>query len=432
MGKNIVLALISNRMLSNPTNPMRYFCFCFTLCLLLITSACRQDAASSTSTEPAAAPEETASETLMPAGDDFTYVPGERFSKLSGTTQEGDLKFLYGERIVPVEIPLGEGFMTAGYRLFPGTANEADIVFPDEDNGFEQLSIIVSRQDSKWRIPGKSLAIGTSLHDLKTLNGKPFKFLGYEWDYAGLVSSWEGGALEGIGATLSDPVMAAGEALPTEMMGDGDVSSDNPFLKGKQIYVKEITIGLKPPAFSEDGIPATTDFAIVPGHRFGAMPASLEPGDLELIYGVGNVEPIDFDLEGGVSVPGFRLFPGTKNEVEIGFPDEDEYLEDVMFRISKEGSDWHIAGTDIRVGDRLAEVRNTNQKSLMIYSHQMEGGGRVDSWEGGRLAGTGLKFETSTVGRSYKYDKFKNVSSDAVEVKKSDPKVSMITISLER
>lgn len=410
---------------------MRHLCLTFALCLLMISSACRPDAAPSTSTAPATSPKETPAENIMPATDELSYMPGERFGKITGSTHEGDLKFLYGERILPAKVDIGEGFTTPGYRLFPGTRNEVDIMLPNEENGIEQFSAMVRNQDSQWRMPGSSLAIGTSLADLEKLNGQPITFLGLEWDYAGTVTSWNGGALEGLGVTL-DYDIPVGAQLPTELVGDVEINSSAPELKGADFWVSEITVPLTPPEYNEDGIPTTTDFAIVPGYRFGALTVSATPEDLPLVYGAGNVEPMDYELPGGVSVPGFRLFSGTKNEVEIGFPDEDNYLEGIEFRIGKEGSDWHLAGTDIRVGDHLTEVRNINRKPIMIYSHNMENGGQVNSWGGGRLVGTSMEFDTNADGKNYEYNEEMEVSSDTEAVKKSDPKVSMITLYLER
>jgi hypothetical protein len=98
---------------------MKYFSFCTALFFLVIAFACWQDPASSTSTAPAAAPEKMFSHTPGAIDDKLTYIPGERFGKLSGITLEGDLEFLYGEEIKPAVIDLGEGFTVAGYRLFP-------------------------------------------------------------------------------------------------------------------------------------------------------------------------------------------------------------------------------------------------------------------------------------------------------------------------
>lgn len=399
---------------------------------MVMSSACRTDSASSTSSEPATAPEEAPVAMATSARDYLTYVPGERFGKLTGTTQEGDLAFLYGEQVENIEVYLGEGITVPGYRLFPGTAKEADVVFPNEETGFNGITVIVNREDTEWLMPNSPLTIGTPLAELEKLNGKPFGFLGYEWDYSGVIFNWNDGQLNALGGTLSLPQIAAGKGMPEELMGDVEVSSDSPLLEGMGIFLREIIVDVAFPVIGEDGIPSETDFAIVPGHRFGAMPASLEPGDLELTYGVGNVEPMDYDLDGGVSVPGFRLFAGTKNEVEIGFPDEDKYLKGVEFRISKENSDWYIAGTNLRVGDDLAEVRMENGKPFLIYSHNMEGGGMVTSWKGGRLAGTDLYFDTVKAGKNYKYDEEHNVSSDAAEVVASDVKVSMIKVYLKR
>lgn len=50
---------------------------------------------------------------------------------------------------------------------------------------------------TRWLvIPGVS--IGASLSELERLNGRPFKLLGFSWDYAGTVSSREGGRLDSL------------------------------------------------------------------------------------------------------------------------------------------------------------------------------------------------------------------------------------------
>ena len=410
----------------------RYFCLCFGLCLMILTAACRQNGAPEPSLAPAPAPEKTTGETADSGNDEMTYAPNERFGKLSVHTRPGDLKFLYGERVVTAEISLGEGFTTPGYLLYPDTENEAEVIFPDGENGVEAPSVMFRKPGAKWRMAGSPLAIGTTLDELTAYNGKPITFLGFGWDYGGTVTDWHGGKLEGIGVTLSYPDDPTGGMPPEALMGDSEVSSENPLLKGKGVYVREILIGLPPPAVSEDGIPEVTNFEIVPGARFGALPAKFGPADLEYTYGAGNVKAADYDLDGGASVAGFLLFPGTKNEVEIGFPDEDGQLETIEFRLSKENSDWHIAGADIRVGDRLAKVRKANGKPLMLYSHNMEGGGAVHDWGGGRLSGLGLQFATSADGATYEYNDEYEVSSDTEAVRKSDPRVAVITVSLEK
>ncbi len=230
---------------------MKYLYFCLSLCLLMATAACRQDGAASTDPAPAAAPENTVAAENTPAEDDFTYVPGERFGKLTGATKEGDLEALYGEQIVPVEIHLGEGFVTYGYRLYPDTENTVDITFPDEELGLERLTITMNHKDAKWRMPNSDLTIGTSLAELEKLNGKPFKFYGYEWDYSGAVYDWDGGDLKELGAILSFPEIPDGKMLPDALMGDTEVNSNSPLLEGMKIFVREIIVDLDPPAAGE-------------------------------------------------------------------------------------------------------------------------------------------------------------------------------------
>lgn len=57
--------------------------------------------------------------------------------------------------------------------------------------------VTVGGSRTRWLvIPGVS--IGASLSELERLNGRPFKLFGFSWDYAGTVSSWEGGRLDSL------------------------------------------------------------------------------------------------------------------------------------------------------------------------------------------------------------------------------------------
>jgi hypothetical protein len=45
------------------------------------------------------------------------------------------------------------------------------------------------------------LGLGTTLKELEKMNGKPFQFAGFGWDYGGIVT-WEGGNLDTMSATV--------------------------------------------------------------------------------------------------------------------------------------------------------------------------------------------------------------------------------------
>ncbi len=225
--------------------------------LLVVLCSCGNDSASTTApapatdTAPAAAPPEAPapaeilSRSVAPAGD-FTFVPNERFGKITATTKPGDIPTLYGNEALPTnDIHLGEGMMTSGYLLYAGTKNRAEIIVPDEENGMENLVVRINMKGGDWHPVGMDLHVGTTLAELNELNGKTFELYGYEWDYGGTVADWKGGKLNGIGVvTAYNNLKFVGDNADQSLLGDHVLSSDNPALEKVGVTVSEIVIGL--------------------------------------------------------------------------------------------------------------------------------------------------------------------------------------------
>ena len=85
-----------------------------------------------------------------------------------------------------------------------------------------------------------SISLGTSLKELEHLNGRPFRLAGFAWDYSGTVLSWDKGSLAeefdgGNGRLLLrlDPRSDSDvpQAEQSQVMGDGDFSSDHPVMQ---------------------------------------------------------------------------------------------------------------------------------------------------------------------------------------------------------
>jgi hypothetical protein len=131
------------------------------------------------------------------ADDNFTIVPGRNAGPLRIVTSEADLRKLFGAAQVKSDkVYIGEGFVCEGAILFPNDPlRTADIVWMDVTHRARPLSVRISTKKSLWRT-AEGVTLGTSLIELERLNGKPFKFLGFGWDYSGTVVSWEGGKLE--------------------------------------------------------------------------------------------------------------------------------------------------------------------------------------------------------------------------------------------
>jgi hypothetical protein len=85
-------------------------------------------------------------------------------------------------------------------------------------------------KNCRWHLP-KPFALIMTLNQLQKLNGRPFLFNGFDWDYSGAVISWDGGKLEkrwpGAGVHF---VYCKGDH-PDRMSGEGTLHSDDPDLQ---------------------------------------------------------------------------------------------------------------------------------------------------------------------------------------------------------
>lgn len=95
---------------------------------------------------------------------------------------------------------------------------------PEAQTGFAGVS--VQTTNSLWRGPS-GIAIGAPIADIERINGRAFQLYGFGWDYGGLVSSWNSGAL-----AANEPACVFGASFDetgdgSTAVGDGGFSSDS-------------------------------------------------------------------------------------------------------------------------------------------------------------------------------------------------------------
>lgn len=127
--------------------------------------------------------------------DDLTVVPGERVGPIEkGMTLFG-LKTLFGGGAVKAaDLDVGEGDTEPGARLFEGTDKELEILFNQEGDEREIVSIRI--RSKAWKSK-QGLRIGLPMEEVEKINGKPFAIWGFSWDFGGFASFEGGGALQG-------------------------------------------------------------------------------------------------------------------------------------------------------------------------------------------------------------------------------------------
>lgn len=149
------------------------------------------------------------------------------------------LRQRYGEDARVETVYGAEGTEIPGVVLWPDDPlRKVEVLFADEAR--TQITGTFVRDGSAWTISG--LSPGDTLTEANAANGKPFDLFGFEWDYGGLVTNLNGGALSDIdGCAVSMSLGPTAETqLPLEVLGDVEISSADPRLPGQGIAIWEI------------------------------------------------------------------------------------------------------------------------------------------------------------------------------------------------
>jgi hypothetical protein len=192
------------------------------------------------------------------AGQDplLRVVPGRRIGPVARTSTLATLQAALGKAAAVAEsLDVGEGILTPGVTLFPADSLRRAWVYWSDTIGFTRpTTVLIRSRGTRWTLPG-GLTIGTALARLVELNGQPFRFSGFGWDYGGRASTWDGGKLEGIlgpgmtlGVTLEPTCQDSMPAGHYEaIVGDVEISSEMPEAREACIVVDELWIGFTPP-----------------------------------------------------------------------------------------------------------------------------------------------------------------------------------------
>lgn len=153
-----------------------------------------------------------------------------------------DLQHRFGAGNVRIEeIPGAEGGSFRGVLLFPDdSTRRAAVYFQDPQSLLGLAMVSVDEDHSQWKL-ASGVGIGTSLAEVRKLNGKPFTFSGFDWDHGGTIIDWHGGKL----APASDGAVFAriqlrkpqGDVVKAYPQGESQFSSDDPRWKDLGIAV---------------------------------------------------------------------------------------------------------------------------------------------------------------------------------------------------
>ena len=188
-----------------------------------------------------------------PSNVAWEIVPGTRLGVLDPSESELELQAGYGAPFIRhTRVSMGEGEQAPGTVLYPDDPEKRiEIVWQDTTVRRYPARAILSGTKSQWKLP-RGVTLGTTLADLERLNGRPFRLAGFGWDYAGVVTSWNGGALDSLfrgkaWLYLEPPGDRSQDPRYAEVQGDGTFASDAPAMRALEPRITRIQVAFAEP-----------------------------------------------------------------------------------------------------------------------------------------------------------------------------------------
>ncbi len=200
--------------------------------MLFLVGACRNDPRSDAS--------QAKNVSSADANNDFVIVPGKRVGMITGETTEADVEAAYGKENVRFQsLSVAEGEQREGVLIFPASPNELEIIWELEADNGRPAFVRLGREGSDWKILGE-ITVGTTLEKLEEINGKPFTLYGFEWDFGGLVTNWNGGKMSPYAIIAFIPQNF--DKLDSSLLGEIQLSSDDPRVRALNAKIGSIVI----------------------------------------------------------------------------------------------------------------------------------------------------------------------------------------------
>ncbi|WP_130020251.1 hypothetical protein [Emticicia agri] len=186
-------------------------------------------------------------------------IPGEKAGLITSGSSEQQLINKLGKANVSVHDTIygAEGMFSIGTIIYKGTPNEAHITWKDtlnfKDPAYVEIGFVEPGKENEvqWYVTN-GVKVGTKLTELEQINGKPFNFSGFGWDYGGSVVDWNGGKLMNADSTSYLSIILAydyeNQALSSvaeKVMGDQSFESKNPHAQKLNPFVAHFIISFK-------------------------------------------------------------------------------------------------------------------------------------------------------------------------------------------
>jgi hypothetical protein len=202
-------------------------------------------------------PKESRERRMMVSCEEESFLNGAvTFEELARRVQE--------RYIVRQDVATAEGMTEPGAVLFPAVPQRRlEIIWRERE-----VLVTLRDKNSFWKTT-EGVGVGNTLKQLERLNGRSFTMTGFGWDYAGTVTSWRNGKLQGpkdescrvvvrLDYSREGPAAAANEKLGEQVQGDGEFSSRLPALQKLNPRVYEVVVSWQRPGAPAEEVPPET------------------------------------------------------------------------------------------------------------------------------------------------------------------------------
>ncbi len=148
------------------------------------------------------------------------------------------------ENVIPETVAGPEGTQINVTAIYPkDPARRAEVTFRNEEERTGLMSVRIAGANSLWVGPG-GVRIGDGVEAVEAANAAPFQMAGFQWDYGGYVTAWNGGRLENVGECLVQARLSPeGEDIAAGIVGDGvQPLSNDPAVRAAKPHVTEFGI----------------------------------------------------------------------------------------------------------------------------------------------------------------------------------------------
>ena len=171
---------------------------------------------------------------------DWTCAPMQQVGPIKANFSEADIINYFGAgNVKRQDIGLGEGETAPGTIVWPNSKNKLIIKWREGQEYKQIEKVRIDGQGAEWKTR-EGIGVGTSLEELVRINGKHFKFFGFEWDYEGLTTDWENGAINKKLAVYLTPTNP--EAAFPHLLGDKLYPSSHPKAAEANLKVTSLVI----------------------------------------------------------------------------------------------------------------------------------------------------------------------------------------------